>query len=226
MDFEEATPEECVPSFSATEAGYVIECGEYRFEVENTEEEWCGYPSGEFRLDADNIDEAPLCRFIFGDLVIDDTTFVEIWEVERLEQVHGGLYVVDNELLEFIYPSELWLVKDRVMVLNNKGLEGIPMIDWLMYGDGGIEISGNNALIWLDLVELRETTDLAVGSNEALEEFNLAPDAEIEGAFLFLDHSSFPICRGVSLLMAGTEMAAGGAYVGGLASWSESAWAC
>lgn len=224
--FEGVEPGSCRPSLSAAAGGgYEVECGGEVVQV--AADEWCGYPSGEFRVTAENLaSEAVRCRRIFGDLVVENVDAREIWQLERVKFVSGDLIIRENAELEGIYAGRLREVEGRVTVLGNPSLQAIPFLSTLEAVEGGIEVSGNSSLLWVDLLFLEETADISFGSNESLQELMLTDEAELSGAFLFLDHPDFPNCRGADLLLMMGENAEGGAYVGGLASGRDSRWAC
>ena len=213
VQFEE---QDCEPEFVGGTEGYSIQCGDESEEVEDVEQSWCGYPEGEFVLEDATAEEALGCRFIFGDLTVEGEQPVEIYALEGIEVVTGNLNVVETEGLELIPPGQLWRVGEGVRVIDNQDMVALPWLDTVEFVDGGIEITGNEALQIIELWWLQEAESLTISDNPQLIELEIGERAELEGAFLLTDNESFPMCDGQDWLMWGEEIADGGAYVGGL----------
>lgn len=227
LKFEDAEgPEECEPVFIGGDQGYDVQCGDVMVEVDDVDESWCGYPSGEFVLDDETAEEALECEFVFGDLIVRGEQPVEVFALERIEVVTGSVNIVETEQLEWIAPGAFWLVEQRVRVIDNANLIGTAWLWGLEVVEESIEITGNDALEKVVLEWLWSAQSLTVSNNPELVDLYVPADVELEGAFVLTDNAAFPMCRGQEWLDWGTEIAGEGAYVGGLASWDESGWAC
>lgn len=224
----DALPEGCEPTSRREGDQVVVGCGTFETELETR---CTGTVLIESKEDLEEFEEAR-CYAVWGDFIVRNTQIEDISPLDTVQFVAGTLAIVDNAHLLSFGPGNVYRVGGDLVVRNNPELRQIGPWGPLWGVEGYVEFSANEKVEWIEArPKYWVGGSWAIGGHEELEAigewdgadrrvyFQLPP-AYIEETFMFVDNTSFGVCK-TQAVWEWARPRAEAVYIGNNGKWGN-----